>query len=96
LINALLVPVFLAEEFPAVSQHTPADGGSLNKCIAGGYDAIFLLVIDAPEVVAVMEDVWEGWTEMSVCPLKARQSDGGIRLESLDEISGLSAVLKGM
>lgn len=56
---------------------------------AGGYDAIVLLVIDTPEVVARVEEVWSGWTEMSVCPLSARQSDGGIQSETLDSVPGL-------
>lgn len=56
---------------------------------AGGYDAIVLLVVDAPEVVTRVEQVWSGWTEMSVCPLTARQSNGGIQSEVLDAVPGL-------
>lgn len=54
---------------------------------AGGYDAIFLLAIDAPDVISVIEDLWESWTEMSVCPLSARQSDGGLWRENFDDVS---------
>ncbi|KAK1923300.1 ribosomal protein S5 domain 2-type protein [Papiliotrema laurentii] len=56
---------------------------------AGGYDAIVLLVIDAPHVVAAVERTWAEWREMSVCPLSAMQSDGGIQLERLEGVKGL-------
>ncbi|RXK37041.1 phosphomevalonate kinase [Tremella mesenterica] len=60
---------------------------------AGGYDAIVLLVLDHPEVIRRVEDIWEGWTEMSVCPLSARQSDGGLRVEDVDQVPGLKQAL---
>ncbi|EIW69267.1 hypothetical protein TREMEDRAFT_43897 [Tremella mesenterica DSM 1558] len=60
---------------------------------AGGYDAIVLLVLDHPEVIGRVEDIWEGWTEMSVCPLSARQSDGGLRVEDADQVPGLKQAL---
>lgn len=56
---------------------------------AGGFDAIFLLVVGEPRVVSAVERVWEGWTELGVCPLMARQSDGGLRREILDGVRGL-------
>lgn len=56
---------------------------------AGGYDALVLLVVDSPEVVAGVEGVWSNWTEMSVCPLSAKQSDGGIQVETLEGVHGL-------
>lgn len=36
-----------------------------------------------------VEKVWSGWTEMSVCPLSARQSDGGLQRESMEDVRGL-------
>ncbi|KAL7420108.1 phosphomevalonate kinase [Cryptotrichosporon argae] len=60
---------------------------------AGGYDALFLLVIDAPAVEAAVESVWAGWTEMSVCPLSARQSDGGLQRETVEHVRGLQKAL---
>ena len=56
---------------------------------AGGFDATFLLLVDHPEVVQGVERVWAGWEEMSVCPLLARQSDGGLRTEEIERVEGL-------
>ncbi len=56
---------------------------------AGGYDALVLLVIDQPSVLTSVEGVWAGWEELSVCPLTAKQSDGGIQSESLEGVKGL-------
>ena len=61
--------------------------------VAGGYDAIFLLIIDRPSVLTAVEQVWSTWTELSVCPLSARQSDGGLRLERMDNVVGLKEAL---
>ncbi|WWD20903.1 phosphomevalonate kinase [Kwoniella shandongensis] len=60
---------------------------------AGGYDAIFLLTIDSPDVISAVDDLWSSWTEMSVCPLLAKQSDGGLRIESLEDVKGLKEAL---
>jgi phosphomevalonate kinase len=57
--------------------------------IAGGFDALFLLIIDTPQVLDSVQDLWEGWTEMSVCPLSARQSDGGLVKVDLEQVKGL-------
>lgn len=65
----------------------------LTAIAAGGYDAVWVLAVDAPGPVAAVEDVWNGWTEMSVCPLSARQSDGGLRTEQVDDVAGLAAAL---
>ena len=59
---------------------------------AGGFDAIFLLAIDSPEVIKGVENVWASWTEMSVCPLSARQSDGGLVRET-GQVRGLAEAL---
>ena len=61
---------------------------------AGGFDAVFFLVIDTPVVVQGVEEIWLEWKEMSVCPLLARQSDGGLRREEFGEVAGLSQALE--
>ncbi|RSH77383.1 phosphomevalonate kinase [Apiotrichum porosum] len=60
---------------------------------AGGYDAVWVLALDAKAPVASVETVWGGWSEMSVCPLSARQSDGGLQLEMSQAVPGLAARL---
>ncbi|KAL1408266.1 phosphomevalonate kinase [Vanrija albida] len=60
---------------------------------AGGYDAIWVLCVDDPAVITTVEDVWASWTEMSVSPLSARQSDGGLQRESAGQVRGLAAAL---
>jgi len=60
---------------------------------AGGYDAIFLLIIDHPAVIQKVDELWSAWEEMSVCPLLARQSDGGLRLEEMGSVLGLRGAL---
>ncbi|WWC98436.1 phosphomevalonate kinase [Kwoniella sp. B9012] len=60
---------------------------------AGGYDALFLLIVDTPSVVSRVDDLWSGWKEMSVCPLLAKQSDGGLKVEELDAVKGLKEAL---
>jgi phosphomevalonate kinase len=66
------------------------------ECIAGGYDAIWLIVTDptdcSPEEkpVARVESVWTTWTELSVTPLAAVESAAkGARVEVLEEVPGL-------
>ncbi|WVW80725.1 phosphomevalonate kinase [Kwoniella bestiolae CBS 10118] len=60
---------------------------------AGGYDALFLLIIDTPSVTSRVDKLWSEWTEMSVCPLLARQSDGGLKVERLSDVKGLAEAL---
>ncbi|OCF54614.1 phosphomevalonate kinase [Kwoniella mangroviensis CBS 10435] len=60
---------------------------------AGGYDALFLLIVDTPSVVSRVDNLWSGWKEMSVCPLLAKQSDDGLRLEELIAVKGLKEAL---
>lgn len=61
---------------------------------AGGYDAIWVLCVDDPAVITTVEDVWASWTEMSVSPLSARQSDGGLQAEEEGAVRGLTDALK--
>ncbi|KIY30736.1 phosphomevalonate kinase [Cryptococcus gattii E566] len=60
---------------------------------AGGYDALYLLTIDYPTPLAGVDQLWADWTEMDVCPLSAKQSDGGIRQEEVAEVKGLENAL---
>ncbi|CEL60976.1 phosphomevalonate kinase [Rhizoctonia solani AG-1 IB] len=69
---------------------------------AGGYDAIWLLVLQPQDkglsssIVASVEELWQGWSELSVSPLLATESlERGARKESLQDIPGLEATLKG-
>ncbi|CAE6493864.1 unnamed protein product [Rhizoctonia solani] len=69
---------------------------------AGGYDAIWLLVLQpqdkelASSVVASVEKLWQRWTELSVSPLLATESlERGARKELLQDVLGLEAALKG-
>lgn len=68
--------------------------------LAGGYDAIWLLVIDtksegmASAVGANVEALWGGWKEMNVSPLGAAESrTGGVRVEAVDVVPGLREAL---
>ncbi|OWT36152.1 phosphomevalonate kinase [Cryptococcus neoformans Bt1] len=60
---------------------------------AGGYDALYLLTVDHPTPLAGVDKLWADWTEMDVCPLSAKQSDGGIRQEEVAEVKGLKEAL---
>lgn len=68
---------------------------TLADSIAGGFDALYLLIIDQPQVLADVEDLWENWAEMSVCPLMARQSDGGLISVKSGEVRGLKQGIEG-
>lgn len=68
--------------------------------IAGGYDAIWLLVCDPtscePDQTPLerVERIWSNYKELSVSPLSSKESLAkGIRLESVDDIPGLAAAL---
>jgi len=64
---------------------------------AGGYDAIWLLVLDPPTSQAPLEGiqkVWSSYTELDVSPLSAVESLAkGIRLESFDDVKGLQTAI---
>jgi len=60
---------------------------------AGGYDAIWVLVLEgnAPSASPLkrVESVWQSWTEMNVSPLSASEShERGLRVEILESIPG--------
>jgi phosphomevalonate kinase len=68
--------------------------------IAGGYDAIWLLVCDPiscePDQTPLerVERIWSNYKELSVSPLSSKESLAkGIRLESIDDIPGFAAAL---
>lgn len=64
---------------------------------AGGYDAIWLLVIDmkATSVVGKIEKIWQDWTELDVSPLSAVESQKqGLTIENLESVRGLKDVLR--
>jgi len=54
---------------------------------AGGYDAIFCIIMEGESSetdckgLTAIEKLWESWTETSVCPLCASQSNFGISKE---------------
>lgn len=50
--------------------------------------------MDDPRVISGVERVWKSWTEMSVKPLKAGNSDGGLRAESIAGVEGLKEALE--
>jgi hypothetical protein len=56
---------------------------------AGGYDALWVLVIDVPGLpnpapAQKIDALWQSWTAMSVCPLSARaEPSGGLRVEDI-------------
>ncbi len=65
---------------------------------AGGYDALFLLIIEPSSTpvnaISTIESIWGGWKELSLCPLSCSADKGGLKLESIDEVDGLKEVLE--
>ncbi|KAJ2849840.1 phosphomevalonate kinase [Coemansia brasiliensis] len=59
---------------------------------AGGYDAIFCMVL-SPEAGDAVERLWSKWTEMSVGPLLAKQASGGVSILNYDCYPNLKALL---
>jgi phosphomevalonate kinase len=59
---------------------------------AGGFDAIFCIVI-SEEAKHGVEGVWQRWEEMSIGPLLAQEDFVGVRVESLESVVGLKEVL---
>jgi phosphomevalonate kinase len=70
---------------------------------AGGYDAVWVLVINPTSKYQVegdekpsarVEKVWQEWTKLDVSPLLAEESmEGGARLEDVDAVPGLKAAI---
>ena len=78
---------------------------------AGGYDALYLLVLTPParseEIITAVEELWRGWSDMSVQPLSsAARVEGpnlradtltaqqGLSAHNLDDVAGLRSVLR--
>ncbi|KAI3604033.1 phosphomevalonate kinase [Moniliophthora roreri] len=62
---------------------------------AGGYDAVWLLVFDTSSVVEGIDQLWAGYTELSVSPLSAAESKAkGVRVERLSDIKGLEEAVR--
>lgn len=59
---------------------------------AGGYDAIFCIVLSADAARGV-ERVWQSWTEMSVGPLLAKEDFVGARVEKVEDVAGFNKVI---
>ncbi|CCW67816.1 unnamed protein product [Phytomonas sp. Hart1] len=49
---------------------------------AGGYDAVFALVIGDANC-SVVEQFWESYTKLNVCPLLVREDCGGLLIETV-------------
>ncbi|KAF8492301.1 ribosomal protein S5 domain 2-type protein [Gautieria morchelliformis] len=66
---------------------------------AGGYDAIWLLVLEPqpdiqPSPMSLVEGVWSSWRELDVSPLSAVESrERGVRIERLETVLGLKGIL---
>ncbi|KAJ9117552.1 hypothetical protein QFC22_004402 [Naganishia vaughanmartiniae] len=71
---------------------------------AGGYDAIYLLILEpddsateasADSVIAEVEALWQGWKELSVCPLSSRADAGGLKVvRKLEDVKGLKKAVE--
>ncbi|RUS15435.1 ribosomal protein S5 domain 2-type protein [Endogone sp. FLAS-F59071] len=59
---------------------------------AGGYDAIFCIVLSA-DAAREVERVWQSWTEMSVGPLLAQEDFVGARVEKVEDVAGFNNVI---
>jgi len=51
---------------------------------AGGYDAIFAIVL-SPTAVKRVEELWEGWQETRVLPLILREESRGLSMDPIPE-----------
>jgi hypothetical protein len=76
----------------------------LGNNAAGGYDAIYLLVVDLEDspaelshnsVISEVEAIWHGWKELSVCPLSSRADAGGLKVvQNLEDVKGLKTAVE--
>ncbi|EIN11828.1 Phosphomevalonate kinase [Punctularia strigosozonata HHB-11173 SS5] len=68
---------------------------------AGGYDAVWLLVLEPPQTADQLpfrriERVWSTWKDLNVSPLSAIESKAkGIHLEDIDQVNGLRQAIHG-
>lgn len=69
--------------------------------LAGGYDAVWLLVFDPPadsssgqQPLDRVEHVWSTYTDLDVSPLSSQESVAkGARIERLEDIPGLREIV---
>jgi phosphomevalonate kinase len=59
---------------------------------AGGYDAIFCIVLSEKSKRGVRR-VWESWKELSVGPLLSQADSHGVTSVKLNSVRGLEATL---
>lgn len=59
---------------------------------AGGYDAIFCIVISQDAKVRV-HSLWQSWKELNVGPLLAQADDKGMEAVALESVDGLARLL---
>lgn len=68
----------------------------INVIVAGGYDALWVLIIDRGDtgVLKGVEYLWQDTKSMRVTPLNVSESEGvGLQLRNLDEVVGLSTII---
>lgn len=74
----------------------------VSSVVAGGYDAIYVLVVDTPDSTpadgpSTAEQVrllWSNWKALSVSPLQSRAEEGGLRYyDSVTQVRGLERSL---
>jgi hypothetical protein len=85
-----------------VSQATCKRLIKVSSVVAGGYDAIYVLVVDPPDSTpadgpSIAEQVrllWSNWKSLSVSPLQSRAEGGGLRYyDSVTQVRGLERSL---
>lgn len=59
---------------------------------AGGYDAIFCIVISEDAKLRV-RSLWQSWKELNVGPLLAQADDKGMEAVALESVDGLARLL---
>lgn len=59
---------------------------------AGGYDAIFCIVI-SQDAKAQVHSLWQSWKELNVGPLLAQADDKGMEAVALESVDGLARLL---
>jgi len=72
------------------------DGLIHDLTVAGGFDAIYLLIVELPntKVLERVQSFWASYTEISVSPLSCVADNGGLQHHStLVDVAGLSETL---